>query len=306
MECADTWAEAMQVLILKYVAGSVGVSNVVYFQPWQRAERDAFAQLLATNPWAAVDRMNTSYGLVTASVDQDVVPPLSPIYSPPLSESSAPDAGGGVAPSLVAAAGAAAVALTLAVLVGWWLYRRAGPTAAVVSKKPDTVVEVMTAGKLLSEDNVQDSAQDWARVRGQVQAPDEAASSGIFLEATDVCEADPGQWWVAARRTLQGTHQLEWSELEMTKQIGSGSYGQVFLGRWRADEVAIKVVALEGRTSQANTAAFIHEVRVVVTHAISSRKGLSDRCDVCARRERRASALTTTRCHAFSPALRAG
>jgi len=48
----------------------------------------------------------------------------------------------------------------------------------------------------------------------------------------------------------------------MTKSIGSGSYGQVFLGRWRADEVAIKVVTLEsGHSSEASTAAFIHEVR---------------------------------------------
>jgi hypothetical protein len=274
--------EAVQVSILQYAAGSVSVSNVVYFQPSQTDERDTFAQLLSTNPQAVFDGMETSHGLVTAMLGQASPPPLSPpLLSPPSPfQSSAQDAGGDDVTLPAVTAGGGLAMLILAVLMGRRLYRRASRPKEASMPQPDKLVEVMSG-------TYKDSAEDWvngqaAATGGQAQATDGADSAGI--EETDLCEVPAeekaDQSWVNARRMLRGTHQLEWSELEMTKTIGSGSYGQVFLGRWRADEVAIKVVSLENHNSEVNTAAFIHEVRVAFSACDTFCRALWYPCDV--------------------------
>jgi hypothetical protein len=229
----------------------------------------------------SVGSVGTSYSCVVGDVSPDCgiagtnlgttcPSPPPPLSSPPPFESavdtslpsessSAQDAGGDDVTLPAVAAGGGAAVLILAVLMGTRLYRRAMRTKAASADpelhKPDTLVEVMpTAGELVDKEGHKDSAEDWGKGRAEVTNHAESAN----VEVTEKAE----QPWIDARRTLRGTHQLEWSELQMTKSIGSGSYGQVFLGRWRADEVAIKVVTLEnGHNSEASTAAFIHEVR---------------------------------------------
>ncbi|KAI4585669.1 hypothetical protein MJG53_005903 [Ovis ammon polii x Ovis aries] len=86
---------------------------------------------------------------------------------------------------------------------------------------------------------------------------------------------DSGQWYVAERHLFQSIPELIWyhqhnaaekweidpSELAFVKQIGSGQFGVVYLGQWRAHvQVAIKAIN-EGFMSEED---FIEEAKVMM------------------------------------------
>ena len=43
--------------------------------------------------------------------------------------------------------------------------------------------------------------------------------------------------------------QVNWGDLEVQKQIGEGSFGRVYLAKWRETTVAVKVLSSTGASS---------------------------------------------------------
>lgn len=47
-------------------------------------------------------------------------------------------------------------------------------------------------------------------------------------------------------KALHGFAQVAWKDLEIQKQIGEGSFGKVFLAKWRETTVAVKLLTYTG------------------------------------------------------------
>lgn len=251
--------------------------------------------------------------------DVPTSPPQSSPLPPSLSLSTNPQrssaAGGDVAAVAGAGGGGGVLAVAGAVAV-WWLVRhrrkRRKQQMDEQAKISDRLGEAAT---LQGMKVLMDSAEDYKEAesekkkakREEVKTVVHADTNAemivheVELDSHPVAMVDPrggveeeDAQWRDARLKLDGAHQLEWSELELTKAVGAclwgrraqvhafhtsnilqftqniravgaadtgrGSFGQVFLGRWRASEVAIKVMHMNANALEVQTAAFVREV----------------------------------------------
>jgi len=65
--------------------------------------------------------------------------------------------------------------------------------------------------------------------------------------------------------SLSNTIELDWSEIQLLKMIGQGSFGQVFKGSWRSNEVAVKILSLSENSKEKELAVFKKEVDLLAS-----------------------------------------
>lgn len=63
----------------------------------------------------------------------------------------------------------------------------------------------------------------------------------MSVSAAGCCALD----WMLGHPFLQ----VNWGDLEVQKQIGEGSFGRVYLAKWRETTVAVKVLSSTGASS---------------------------------------------------------
>jgi hypothetical protein len=233
------------VSILGYTAGSTTVAYVVYFPRSHTTQRNALATALSSDPLAIFSFTNsslaTSYGNVTASVVLDSPPPLPPRafttgvdLLPPAAQAAAPpgellsppplsgegSTGGSDVATVAGVVGGGSLAFAAAAFLVWRCLRARSKRLRAGAEK--AVSPAGDKGQVfLGVDGYKDSAEDWQAANKKREEAAKAGEGGLVEVLV------PGEdKWKDARLKLGGTHQLEWTELELQKLVGACQRGR--------------------------------------------------------------------------------